>query len=314
MSIKKSRTVFIKQQLTVNGSLKAKEFMDEFGVSLRTFERDMDYLRYEEHLDIRFDKKKHVWVLDGVYTDYENLDERTIIVNSYMRSILDVMPLPHEVEREVEEAMERNLSNRGRSVMDRVIHLSSTFSKPSYGVVSAIMAAFDSGRKVSFDYTSGTGKLTQRLVDPLLIINYQGTWYLKAYDGDKEEERTFHLSRITNIRISSEKVSLGFDLEKERAEQNSGFGIFTGCDLKLYKIKFVGYAANNMKNVIWHPKQRIEEQEDGSLILTIPAYNSFELISKMLAAQGEAMPISPVSFVEEYKDTLRDMYKAMNKR
>jgi len=59
-------------------------------------------------------------------------------------------------------------------------------------------------RRVAFDYYSSYGEKTIRTAEPLLLWFKHRSWYLKAYDCAKQDERTFKLSRLKRLNLLDE--------------------------------------------------------------------------------------------------------------
>jgi proteasome accessory factor B len=67
----------------------------------------------------------------------------------------------------------------------------------SEDALGALQAAVDAGQAVQFQHRSGpTGPYTTRTVEPWGVITYQRRWYLVGHDRDRDDTRTFRLSRI----------------------------------------------------------------------------------------------------------------------
>ncbi|OZE98627.1 WYL domain-containing protein [Rhodococcus sp. 15-1154-1] len=67
-------------------------------------------------------------------------------------------------------------------------------SEPALG---ALLAAIDAGRSVKFQHrSSATDPYTTRTVEPWGVVTFRGRWYLVGHDVDRNDTRTFRLSRI----------------------------------------------------------------------------------------------------------------------
>ena len=67
-------------------------------------------------------------------------------------------------------------------------------SEPALG---ALLAAVDAGRSVRFQHrSSATDPFTVRTVEPWGVVTFRGRWYLVGHDVDRDDIRTFRLSRI----------------------------------------------------------------------------------------------------------------------
>jgi proteasome accessory factor B len=60
----------------------------------------------------------------------------------------------------------------------------------------AVARAIDERRGVSFDYRPSSGEPGRRRVDPYSLVSRAGQWYLIGLDRDREDVRSFRLSRL----------------------------------------------------------------------------------------------------------------------
>lgn len=64
-------------------------------------------------------------------------------------------------------------------------------------VLGTLLAAIDAGQAVRFPHRSQrTDPFTTRTVEPWGVVTYRGRWYLVGHDRDRDDTRTFRLSRI----------------------------------------------------------------------------------------------------------------------
>ncbi len=66
--------------------------------------------------------------------------------------------------------------------------------------------ALDSCVLVNFTYSNAEGEVSQRNVEPHMLILKGRQWYLQAYCLEKEEFRLFKLKRMKGLRIDYEKT------------------------------------------------------------------------------------------------------------
>lgn len=57
---------------------------------------------------------------------------------------------------------------------------------------------------MSFEYSSSSGAVTRRNVEPLCLILKVNFWYLYAFCRERKDFRTFKLSRMRNLNVSNE--------------------------------------------------------------------------------------------------------------
>ncbi len=77
-------------------------------------------------------------------------------------------------------------------------------SGPAQPSLATITEAIDSGNRLSFEYRDSTGKSSARVVDPLLLGQSGGGWYLRAFCLDREAERTFLVDRMREVFMRAE--------------------------------------------------------------------------------------------------------------
>ena len=118
----------------------------------------------------------------------------------------------------VVERFERELSEEGRKLLrfsfERIPIPNERFVKPEPSAVEKLIGAILENRKVYFTYR---GKPFR--VFPVKFFTYNGQFYLGALDG--KTYRNFLVSRIENVELLSEKISL----EKKKALVNRTFKI-----------------------------------------------------------------------------------------
>jgi proteasome accessory factor B len=64
-------------------------------------------------------------------------------------------------------------------------------------VLGVLLPAIDSGQAVQFQHRpSRSDPYTTRTVEPWGVVTYRGRWYLVGHDRDRDDVRTFRLSRV----------------------------------------------------------------------------------------------------------------------
>ena len=96
------------------------------------------------------------------------------------------------------------------------------------------------------------------------------------------------------------------DLEEHLGQS---IGIFSGEKASPYTIRLSANAARWIREEPWHDQQLLEPQADGTFQLTVPAYNSMEVIPKVLELGIEAEILSPKSCREQIKTIVQQLAK-----
>ncbi|MGH3583151.1 MAG: WYL domain-containing protein, partial [Mycobacterium sp.] len=87
---------------------------------------------------------------------------------------------------------------------DADVAITSTASLPglrgSEEVLRVLLSAIDSGHAVQFDHRPARSEpFRTRTVEPWGVVTHRGRWYLVGHDRDRDDIRTFRLSRIGSV-------------------------------------------------------------------------------------------------------------------
>jgi len=238
-------------KLNQGEKLNPQALADEFGVNLRTIQRDLNvrfaYLPLQKtngyyHLDPTFLGKLSTKDVDrfaglaGVRGLFPSLSD------DFLRDIFDariqaaVMVKGHNYENmEGKEAAFRSLE---QAIVGR--------------------------QYIAFDYQKDSALKSYNGVAPFKLINHKGIWYLAARDGEKL--KAFSFTKIENLRILESRFPADPDIEKQLADED---GIWLSDDKKEIVLKIDREVAGYFKRRKLIANQVIEKElEDGGLIIS----------------------------------------------
>ena len=168
---------------------------------------------------------------------------------------------------------------------------------------------------VSFDYFSTTGGRTKnRRVEPLLLHNHEGTWYVIAFDYKRGKPVTFHTGRISNLANTGDFFNERKDFDKERY-MNHGYGMYQGGNLTEIEIIFDEYQSKWMRERnFFHPQEIREELADGKMKLSFTiGDNGLEAVARFcLQYAGNCRIEKPKKLIEIIREKLQkglDLHK-----
>ncbi|CUU40812.1 helix-turn-helix transcriptional regulator [Helicobacter typhlonius] len=176
-----TRIVEILKLFLLGQSIDLKALSQEFNVSLRTIQRDMEKLC--KHLPIQ--KSNGIYTLEPYalgrlsYKDLKHFAKQSGLANLYPK--LDADFIVDLLNPNITQSFIITPPNRQMPDYD-------TFEKLSIAILTA--------HKISFAYKDKT-----RLVEPYKIIHIKGIWYLLAAEKDKLKH--FTLSKIHSLRQNS---------------------------------------------------------------------------------------------------------------
>lgn len=152
-------------------------------------------------------------------------------------------------------------------------------------------------------YNRGRNEESEREISPQRLVHYRDNWYLDAWCHLRQDLRSFAIDAIR----SAEMLEV---LADEIAEDElnrvlaAGYGIFSGSETKLAKLKFKPEQARWVMEEQWHPQQRTELLPDGSLILELPYANPTELVMDILRHGSSVEVLEPQTLRESVRQAL----------
>ena len=137
------------------------------------------------------------------------------------------------------------------------------------GLLRLLRDAIKASRKVDFDYEARTtGRLSRQLVEPYGVL-YGNRVYLIGRTDWSDKPRLWSLANMSEARVSDQTFvrDPDFDLQ-EFAERSFGAYQEEPVDVVL---RFDGYSASDARTFLFHPSQKLTENEDGSLTVQFRA-------------------------------------------
>lgn len=174
--------------------------------------------------------------------------------------------------------------------------------------VSKINYAMNRGRTVSINYFSpNKNSLTIRKVDVYNLLFREGAWYIIGYCHMNDTLETFKLSRIKTLKVTSEiyMIPHTFSLKEYL---NNNWGLFKGDKIKV-SIKCNKDISDFIKDGKWHINQQIEEQENGTILLSVYLDDTNEIKSWVMSLGKNVEVIEPQKLREEIRTEIEEIYK-----
>jgi predicted DNA-binding transcriptional regulator YafY len=160
--------------------------------------------------------------------------------------------------------------------------------------------------KISY-YTPHKNETTERVIKPLHLLCYMGSWHLIAFCTMKKELRDFTLSRIRSIEFTSQSVKLPTNIPPVRDYIRKNFGVMTGEESIEVCLKFSPDTANWVSEQVWHSGQEISVNQDGSICLKFPVADFKEVRREILRYGASVEVLSPPELRDEIKSEINRM-------
>jgi predicted DNA-binding transcriptional regulator YafY len=287
-----------------------RAFLDELGVSLATFKRDLEYMRERLNAPIvwdrelsgyRFEEQKAAgprYELPGLW--FSPQEAQALLTMEHLIEGLEPSLLgPHLAPLKARLA---GLLSAGDHSADqvrkriRVIPFGARRHEPKH---FALIASAVLGRqRLKLSYLNRTrDEVTEREVSPQRLVYYRANWYLDAWCHLRNDIRSFALDAMKSAEMVMGKVKDVPDAELDEVLA-SGYGIFSGKKVQWATLRFTPARARYVALEEWHPKQRARWEKDGRYVLEIPFSSETELAADILTLGPDVEVLAPASLRE----------------
>ena len=173
-----------------------------------------------------------------------------------------------------------------------------------------VTSALLQGKLLTFCYYSPTSSnCTMRTVEPHHMVNYMGNWHLVSYCHLRNDWRDFVLGRMTFCCVEGTLFQIRDKEEWQPFLQNT-FGIFQNHQSFNVVLRFTPERSRWIKGEMWHEAQTEEVQDDGSVVLTLPASHEKEIIMEILKHGSHVEVLEPEwlkdKVIKEMKDSVNN--------
>ncbi|MGA8660413.1 MAG: WYL domain-containing transcriptional regulator [Chthoniobacterales bacterium] len=283
-------------------------------VSPKTIQRDIDFMRYQLDLPIEYDQVQHGFFFNGQVAQFPSIHitEAELIALLVARKALEQYadtpfqkPLAaafHKLTTGLENEIAFNWQDLERTFNFRPVG----FAKRDLAAFEIIASAVRERRELEFDYRKLEAERAEpRRVQPFSLLCVENQWYLRAYDRMRRDLRTFHLARIGNPKMLSQRFEhpRGFDVTESFV---NSVGVYAGSEATEVVLNFRDWAARVAVERTWHPSQKIRERNDKTIEMKLRVAITPEF-ERWLWSWGDAVEVvKPL--------VLRDRVKATYQR
>lgn len=313
----------IDQLLNEHVVVSFQELLDNLEVSRATLKRDLQYLRDRLNAPIVFDRDAGGYRFDkgspqiggqyelpGLWFSAEEI--HALLTMQHLLANLDTGGLlgPHikpllsrltaligVADNPAEEVVKRI---KIQTVGSRTVHLD------NFQVVGSALLR---RKRLMIDYYArGNDETTRREVSPQRLIHYRDNWYLDAWCHLRNGLRSFSVDAIKRVEMLDAPAK---DVAEATLDEvlGSGYGIFSGKDVRWATLRFTPERARWVATEKWHPGQVGKLCDDGSYELKLPYSNDPELLMDILKYGSDCHIIEPVELQTRVKAEITKMAK-----
>jgi predicted DNA-binding transcriptional regulator YafY len=295
---------------------------ERFGVSTKTIQRDVSFMKKEMNLPIRNyrDLGGYGYTEEVIDMPAMKLSRQEIFALLVAQSSIEQYqgsafadPLKSFFTKLIGHLAPLDLSKM-RDINRYVTYLPNGVNTTSYETLETLALACRDQRSVEITYhAASSGKKGNRVIHPRHLINHAGNWYLLASNENSENIACFHLARMGKKVVLGRGFTVGeeFNLEEVRKD---AFGAFIGTKRHKVHLIFDQVAAPFVCEKKWNNSQSIKERKDGSVEFKITVCDLTEIKAWILSWGAHAQVMGPKELVEGIKSDLERSLENYNAR
>lgn len=287
-------------------------------VSAKTVKRDIDFMRDRLCLPIEYDQRRHG------YTYTETVDQfplLSVTQGELLALFIAQQALPQLRGTPFAATLESAIDKLGlqmanqqqvslQALSDCLSIRMAGFSKMELIVFQRISEATLNARELTFTYHKlNEAQPEERRVRPLHLANIHQGWYLFAHDIERNDLRTFLLSRIIGDPSVGAEFKRPDDFSITRLLADS-FGVFHGTGNYEIHLHFDAFAARIVSEREWHDSQLLQQRDDGTLDMRLHLDSLEEIEQWVLSWGNHVRVLAPEALSTRVRQTALDVARA----
>ena len=298
-NVKSFRLLNMFEKLNRGEMINKKKFAEDFGISEKSVQRDIDDLRAYlaescesgDEATIVYDFGKCGYKL--IRPDREFLTNKEIYVIA--KVILESRGFNKaELNELMDKLMIQATPSARMNIKELIQNERFHYTPLMHGkaVIDSVweLSGYISNREViEFDYVRKDGAAGHRAVKPLAVMFSDYYFYLVTYmaDNSKEFPTIFRIDRIANVKPTGEKYKIPYKNKFEEGEFRKRVQFMYAGPLQTIRFEFTGKSIEAILDRI--PSAEIVEQSEGKYVLRAECYGDGILM--WLRTQGENVKI-----------------------
>lgn len=298
-----------------------KDLQDELEVSRATLKRDLEYMRNRLNAPIVWDRDAGGYRFDtaspSIGGQYElpglwfnSSEVHALLTMQHLLANVDpggiltphIQPLMARLN-----ALLGSADNTAEEIRKRILIVGQGKRKMKIEHFECVGSALLRRKRMTITYFArGKGETTEREVSPQRLVHYRENWYLDAWCHLRDGLRNFAVDSISRVEVLEKKAK---DVSRASMDEilGPGYGIFTGRDVQVARLKFTPERSRWVAHEQWHPKQNGILEADGSYTLELPYADDRELLMDILKFGGDVEVLAPSSLKKRVKAEIGKM-------
>jgi predicted DNA-binding transcriptional regulator YafY len=264
-----------------------KDYLFEHGfeISTRTIQRDIEQIRFEFGIEIKYDRNRNGYFIDT---------ETSINPDSFLRflEIVNTAELLTESLKESKDTL-NYISFESHGDLRGIEHL-----KP-------LLYAIKNHREISFAHENfDTGKQRKYSVNPYLLKEYQNRWYLVGILGGTNEFRTFGIDRILNLEVKKKTFKPETKNDPIELFENTVGLTYSFNELEEVILSFTPLQAKYVKALPLHKSQQFIAENEKEVQIRLRIIPNFEFKQKIMMLGETVKVLEPKWLADDIQKSL----------
>ena len=268
--------LLIDERIRYGDAPNCQQLAGELEVSRRTILRDIDFLKCDLQAPIEYDPSKRGYVYTEPNWSMPNLriTEGELFALMIAEQAMEVYSGTAwgEALKRVFDRMIAALPDRieiaPRELLPRFSLDSVPMARVNPDVMSVLTEAVKKNQTIAITYRPLQKKdVRDYVVDPYILRQSHGAWYLAARDHRSGYIPMFNVSRM----VAASPTGSEFDYEAadfdSKAYFEETFGVYETNERQKVVLRFSGVAARLISERQWHPSQKLREMRTGDIEL-----------------------------------------------
>lgn len=313
-----ARLLFIDKKIREGSYPNTTTLSRDYEISPRTIGRDIEYMRDMLGAPVGYDtrRKGYYYTEQNFFLpaiDIKESDLFAICVTEKALRQYENTPLYSRLSA-IFDKLKENLPDSVRvntSWIDTqytFMHESFTFIKPE--IWETVSNSLRQHRQLEIVHRkAGASEPVTRVVEPYHIVNFRGEWYLVGHCRRRGAVLRFALSRIQSAVLLNTSYAIPADFNFN-SFIGSSFGIMTEETEYTVKISFSAELAPYITERQWHHSQRIEQREDGSVVISFGTNSLFEVKRWVLSWGAGATVLEPLRLCDMVLKDIESLFNS----
>lgn len=283
-------------------------------VTTKTIQRDIDFMRDRLNLPIAYNGERKGYEFTQPVESFpmvELSEAELISVYVAQKALMQYKGTPFE--HPLRSAFDKLVSGLDGKITLSWDDLDSFISFRSFEIVPTDLKTFQvasetvrKGCVLEFEYKKlNAAAFEKRTVEPYHLACVLNQWYCFARDISRREMRTFVLARMRNAVGTTQTFikSKGFSLKEHLKDS---LGVFSAKGKHDIRIRFDKFAAQLVRERVWHNSQQIQELTSGQIEFRVTLSSLLEIEPWILSWGCHAKVRSPATLVRKVRKTIEE--------